>query len=279
MVIHVAYSCDENYLQHFCVSLHSLIDAEDLEVKCHLFYSGSPDSVLLREVVANFGDIVSVYHPDHSDFSSAKIDSNIPIAAYFRLLLTDYLQEIDRVLYLDCDTVVTSSIRPLYEIDLEGNAIGAVVDAGVSHSIKEKLGVDSYFNSGVLIIDLEKFAKKRMSMFGFMKEHDRITFHDQCVLNYIFNNNWLELNPKWNYMSNNFLLDNQGLFSFSILHFNSIFGKPWERNCKHPLKCLYLHVKSKTLFKDTPLERGRIVVTLRNRFSLIDRLLKVLRGY
>ncbi|WP_430462882.1 glycosyltransferase family 8 protein [Thalassolituus sp. LLYu03] len=279
MTINVVYSCDDNYLEHFCVSLYSLLEAESSCVKCHLLFSGSPSSDKLVKVLGEFGNMISVYFPEESDFENAKTDSNIPVAAYFRLLLADYFGDIDRVVYLDCDTVITRSIEELFKLDMRGNVIAAVADPGVGESVKNKLGVSAYFNSGVMLVDIKRFGLYKSEMFNFLMQHERITFHDQCVLNYVLRDSWLALPDFWNYMSNNFKSGGSTLFDFAVLHYNSIYGKPWELNCTHPLKCMYLYVRSRTIFSGEPLRRGRLVVSLRNRYKWIDSILKLIRGY
>lgn len=279
MTIHVVYSCDENYLEHFCVSFQSLVAAESGDVKCHLLFSGSPSSVRLGRILSEFSDLITVHFPDERDFKGAKTDSNIPVAAYFRLLLSKHLSAVDRVLYLDCDTIITESLKDLFFLDMKGNVIAAVPDLGVPDSVKNKLGVSSYFNSGVMLVDLIKFDKFRNSMFDFLVHHEKITFHDQCVLNYVLRESWLVLSDRWNYMSNNFVTERSTLFEFSILHYNSIFGKPWEKNCTHPLKCMYLFVRSKTPFAEEPLRSGRMIVSLRNKYKWLDYFLKFIKGY
>ena len=68
----------------------------------------------------------------YSVFVSAGILENAPVMkritkeTYYRLLMMDYLpQNIDRVLYIDPDTVVLREISPLYNMDFKGKTIGA----------------------------------------------------------------------------------------------------------------------------------------------------------
>ena len=62
--------------------------------------------------------------------------------AYYRILAPQILlaRHIERVLYLDLDTLIRTDLTPLYDSDLEGNIIGAVIDPGKALTLK-RLGV------------------------------------------------------------------------------------------------------------------------------------------
>ena len=67
---------------------------------------------------------------------------------------------VKRVLYLDCDTVVVQSIGNLWNLDLKGHVAGAVMEPTIYQVVKQEIGLkeqDPYFNSGVLLIDLERW--------------------------------------------------------------------------------------------------------------------------
>lgn len=58
----------------------------------------------------------------------------------YRLAILGVLfSEYDRVLYLDCDTIVEGDISQLFDTDLEGNAVGGAVATDIrSASVHEK---------------------------------------------------------------------------------------------------------------------------------------------
>ena len=58
--------------------------------------------------------------------ADAPVFKRITNETYYRLLMMDYLPEsVDRVLYIDPDTVVLRDISPLYNIDFKGKTIAA----------------------------------------------------------------------------------------------------------------------------------------------------------
>lgn len=87
-------------------------------------------------------------------------------AANMRLFLPEVLPDsVARVLYLDADTIVQGNIASLYEMNFDGKAIAMVQDSlGERH--KSDLGfskVDKYYNSGVILFDMNVWKKLRLT--------------------------------------------------------------------------------------------------------------------
>src|SRR5688500_18132312 len=78
---------------------------------------------------------------------------------WLRFLLPELLPDLERVLYLDADTLAVAPLEPLFALGLDGCPIGAVanvVDEGLWPHVRG-LGIDDptqFFNSGVLLMDL-----------------------------------------------------------------------------------------------------------------------------
>ena len=85
---------------------------------------------------------------------------------YYRLLAPHLLPgHVHRILYLDPDTLVINPLRPLWDMDLNGNLFAAAAHTGkteLANSINQlRLGTDhNYFNSGVLLMDLDSGVVK-----------------------------------------------------------------------------------------------------------------------
>jgi UDP-D-galactose:(glucosyl)LPS alpha-1,3-D-galactosyltransferase len=134
-------------------------------------------------------------------------------AMYLRLLVPAALpQDVERVLYLDCDTLVTNSLQPLFEVDMGGVPLGAVRDP-FSRRLYDMGGIPglasyehldprgSYFNSGVLLIDVARWKECEVSekSLSYLVRHAHESrYPDQDALNYATYDNWLRLSHRWN---------------------------------------------------------------------------------
>lgn len=113
--------------------------------------------------------------------------------AMMRLVLPEIFPDVDRILYLDCDTLVLRDIGELFEIDLHGRLMGAVAEP-----LKSRPWV-SYYNAGVLLMDLAMLrdSHKQAEMVRMINAM-KFSFPDQDVLNACCLNQIFTLNPTYN---------------------------------------------------------------------------------
>ncbi|MDF1778536.1 MAG: glycosyltransferase family 8 protein [Rhizobiaceae bacterium] len=171
-------------------------------------------------------------------------------------------ESVERVLYLDTDIVLAGSIEALYTTRLGHNIAGAVLNPGMKHLEKYGVCESSYFNSGVLLIDMKKWREQHLDskLQSFIAEHSNdCRFWDQCALNVVLLGNTLSLDNRWNVMS---CLKEDGEFTnVSIIHFAGDV-KPWENPESHPFGIHYcnysrgtpwpMHYRYKLLRHESP---------------------------
>lgn len=93
---------------------------------------------------------------------------------------------VQRLLYIDCDTIITDSLLELCSFDLEGKLLGMAMDA---YGKIFDCGLPKpYYNAGVLLIDCVKWRKEkwRQKIGDFIKNNNENLAHpDQDVLNIV----------------------------------------------------------------------------------------------
>ena len=123
--------------------------------------------------------------------------TDISYTVFLRYFVPDFVKE-DRVIYMDCDMVVTGPLDELFSLDLEGHPIAAVRDHGGRVFYNREI-----FNAGFLVIDNAYWKAKQMSQYLIEmtnKWHDKVDQADQSILNMVFENNWLELPFDFNHV-------------------------------------------------------------------------------
>lgn len=77
-------------------------------------------------------------------------------STYLRLLIPDLLPEADRVVYMDCDMVVTADLAPLATLDLGRAVVAAVPDPAPAAPELASTGIarGDYVNAGLLVMNL-----------------------------------------------------------------------------------------------------------------------------
>lgn len=138
--------------------------------------------------------------------------STFPLNVYVRLFIPHFVPKTySKAIYLDVDMVVKKDISLLWNTEINGNLIAGVVDRSEKVSSTwggitnyQELGLSpetKYFNSGLLIMDLEKWRETELSLeiLACITKHKQFAnFPDQYGLNVIFANQWFELDPRWN---------------------------------------------------------------------------------
>ncbi len=138
--------------------------------------------------------------------------SSFPLNIYIRLFIPHFIPvQIEKAIYLDVDIIVLEDISKLWETNIGNKVIAGVVDRSGLVS-NEWLGIKNYkdlgispdakyYNSGLLLIDPQKWRQLNITQKVIKCIHDNITFADfpdQYGLNVVFADQWFELDPRWN---------------------------------------------------------------------------------
>ncbi len=118
-----------------------------------------------------------------------------PVEIYFRIFAAKYLpNDIDRVLYLDSDTIVINKLDTLYNMDFEDNYFIATTHIKkMLHKFNEiRLGMDKdepYINTGVLLMNLKELRKIKIEeeVIDFVQRTEKkLILPDQDIISTIY---------------------------------------------------------------------------------------------
>ncbi|NMA97884.1 MAG: hypothetical protein GX970_07210 [Phyllobacteriaceae bacterium] len=186
---------------------------------------------------------------------------------YARLFLGELVDpNVSRILYLDSDTMVRTTLDPLFDMNLEGFAIAAVQQPDRMHCVagrdlntrKALSLVEPYFNSGVMLIDLEQYRKMNFpeKLSTVSREELALFYYDQDIINFCFRGRILELAPRWNLQNPE---PANEAYNPLILHY-SADAKPWVFWSRVAFKKTYRHVMTNAHYYRYRRERiGRMV--------------------
>lgn len=127
----------------------------------------------------------------------------VPVTALLKFELAYLLTDVDKCIYIDGDTLICKDLGDLYNHDLKGNMIMAVRDmrAELFRHYQELLGIDAYFNSGIMLLNLDLLRKEHSpEKFIDCKLHAPNTWNcmDQDSLNFVTRGRALYIEPKYN---------------------------------------------------------------------------------
>lgn len=209
--MNVMYASDDNYAWLMGISMISLFEnnKESTEINVYLFSDG-----LTEGNKEKLFSIANKYnrHLDIIDVNDLKLPeklytSRYPKSAYSRLFAFDLLpQNVEKVIYLDCDIIVMGNLQELYNKDVSKYAFMAVQDY-LSNGYKIKIGLkktDIYINTGVMLLNLKKFREIPINdrIEQFVGKYSAAICHaDQDIFNGIFQGEFAVLPLYYNVMT------------------------------------------------------------------------------
>lgn len=226
-------------------------------------------------------------------------DRPYPPAAYARLLAGEVLPAgLDRVIYMDSDTLALADLAGLWHEPFEGAAALVIRDLPHDSGQAERLartlsaedrarfGVDPaellYFQSGVMVLDLAALrAGAAEEMLALLARYPQLTFPDQDALNIVFARRCRAVDPRWNSMAAVYWSGDPAAAPYDpatmaelrerpfVAHYSGR-PKPWEEGCSHPLAARWEAVHARTTWAD----RRRTLLT--RAFDRIPRARRVL---
>ena len=174
---------------------------------------------------------------------------------------------VERLLFLDADTVVAGSVIELQHMDMGGAALGVVP------GITKLKGI--VFNSGVLLFDLPAWRREGCHQMIIHKLQKKTTLElpDQELLNLAIPQRLLKpLPPKYNsymhlfhprqerirmYKGNVYTEDEieEAIHHPAIIHYLAgwVMARPWHEGCRSSRADDYYHYKALSPWKDVPL--------------------------
>ena len=267
--MHIIAACDDGFAQHLAVMLLSVFE--------HCKDGAVEASVIVPEEFSGRSRVAEALGPDADKIAFLPISDDavrglpiyqhISLATYYRLLIGEIVpREVKRAIYLDCDLIVRADLMELWTTPLKGCVLGAVPDEGFRD--RHKLGLSEaapYFNAGVLLVDLEQWRSESVgaAALDFADNHpERLTWNDQCALNWILRDRWLPLAETWNMQSRQFGRQIDKDFEYfrpiptsalaaRIVHFNWP-ARPWLYMSEHPFRDEYLGYLRRTPWRNQP---------------------------
>jgi len=277
----IGCAANDKYAPHLGIMLYSLLKncSAPEKITTYIMDGGisKENKIKIHTLEKKFKTKIKFLNPQKEKFKDLKTIRHIGVEAYYRLDLIEYIKE-KKLLYLDSDLIVEGDIIELLNTDLGDKIVLAVEDPAISslnkkiHGIEEK---DSYFNSGVMLINCELWRKKNISekVIKYIRENpEKLEFLDQDGLNKILKNERGKLPSSWNYIVKSLpifsiVLKKPSAEKINIIHYAGII-KPWFLLDRHPLRNRYWYYAKQTPWFKEQKQKNRKLINILKR--LID---------
>lgn len=284
-VIDLGFGFDTNYAPHVASVLASVVrHARGQRFRITMLHAGVERALQERIEAVAPGHEYLWREIQDADVPQLGDRGHINRATLFRLGLEKYAPaDCTRMLYLDSDITVLRDVRDLWAIDLQGQPIGAVIDAFLDPAKFAQTwkldGAGAYFNAGVLLIDLAQVRAEKL----FSRTIDLIAaqgadmpYSDQDALNAVFWRRWTRLDPAWNIQRHMVIPEGEhalpadrklGRERPGIVHFMGP-AKPWMPDTWHPWSWAYWDNLQRTPFLQEVAEKFGVNAYKRLRLHL-----------
>ena len=286
--MNILYASDDNYAEIAAISIVSLLENNRDAGGIRIFIldnglSEESKSRLSGMVGKYSQEIVFIPIPDIEALVGAKLYVGcwaLPIFA--RLFAASWLPaDVDKIIYLDCDTLVRGSLAPLWDVNMDGYLIGGCED-GIDVAHKKEVFLeetDIYINSGMMLINLKAWrdegAEKKYIDF-LLKHNGSLFYPDQDVVNVVSNGRIKLVPPKFNSMPFYFVYNPELLLDANItdyysqaelneardspvtVHFAGAGRKPWVNGSENVYKGEYMQYRGMTPWRDMPLREPEL---------------------
>ena len=249
MDINICYSSDNNYIKYLGVSIKSLVENAKLENNYYIYIlednindvnkqrlqNLQTENCFIRFV--NVNKLISKYQ-----INNLHLSGHLTLSTYLRLLIPNVFTGLEKVIYLDCDTIINNDIALLYQQNIDNSYLGCIKDQGLLYQgAKNKIDkkyfervlnlskYTNYFNAGVILYNLAKIRNNKSDIFEVVKQIKKPKFHDQCYLNAFAKEHVTYLPFEWNFF---------GLFKYEnpkyALDFPKEYREEFENAAKSP---------------------------------------------
>ena len=228
--IPVAFCPDNYYTSLTYTSMISILEKKNYYTYI-LFYLIIPSDFSQK----NIQIIESLYEQfDYFNISFLKMDNRYEKAytnryltknAFFRLSLGELLPRMNKIIYLDSDTICLKDLSNLYNLNFMGKLFIAKINTFKSFN-------NFTINTGVLLLNLKGMRKKNVEKIAITLLNNGFKhpiFHDQAIINIYFKKYVGFLPPEYNNFAFNlntvqqYKKDSGGIYDFDLLYFNFKF--------------------------------------------------------
>ncbi len=255
---YVAFCTDERAIQDIGVCMESLFSTNTYPFEIFILHSKPLEKEKLKEVAKKWKQKLTFIQVDPKPIKKLPLHGFWVEETYYRLLIPKHLPNyVEKLLYLDTDTLVIKDISELFKTNLSKHVLAANPGERKPGDELEKhedfLGIKrgTYFGAAILLLNLKKIREKKLfdKLIEWGTENQtKFKSVDQDLLNKFFSEDYVEFGDEYNcWMAKGYksICDKD---KARIVHFNGKYKGSSHLNL-HPLRKEYLFYLDKSPWK------------------------------
>lgn len=279
--MNVMYAADDNFAEIMGISIMSLLES-NRDVDDITFYIvedgiGTENMKKLTSMIEQYQrKVIFIQKPDIRGILGVELKTlRWSDSTYSRLFLKELFAEnadVEKLLYLDCDTLIVDSLQELWNIDISDYPGAACLEC-MSNMHKHIIGAkktDNYVNTGMIFLNVKRWLEENIQDVcgDFIRKYKGKTeYVDQGVINGTVSTRFKLISPKYNLtaLAYDFTYEEMQIyrkpqFGYSkeewedaikapvVIHFTTSFLsiRPWYKGSKHPYADLWKEYHNKS---------------------------------
>ena len=261
-IIHISYSLDNKLTFPTLVSMTSGLENNNFEANLivhHLLFSGNynTSNINIFESLKENYEVKINYYIIPPIFNSSRRWTDGTDCVYYKIILPLMFPDLERIIYLDGDTLIRKDIWEMYNYPFNGSYILGHPFFTPEAVDRFKINATHYINGGCLLFNIEKIRKdkKDVDLLQFtIKRNNKLRFREQDSINYI-------LHPKIGFLPlkyGMYMIPNKNIFKIiatkyvrsplnltegyeaiedpAVVHFSCCWPKIWNNATKNVFK-------------------------------------------
>ena len=218
-MLNVVFASSDVYSSFLLTALISLVENNQNDFQCiNIFILDNGINMSSKNKISDlskkypckitFIDLARFFDSLTFDLPLVELKSSSDVTSlttYSRLFVSTLLpDDIDRILFLDCDAIVLDSFKDLWDTNIDDYYCAGVLDPLIDEHMKSQfwfLNVESYINAGFLFVNLKKWRENNVEekFIKFINNNcDKYFVADQGVINLVLKDKIKIIEPKYN---------------------------------------------------------------------------------
>ena len=209
--IYIAMITDDNYVKPTVVTLTSLWEnkkAESVYNISILTNNLNEENTNLLKSLNNSNFSINILDKSNfiEEFKNINQERHVTFTSLLKFFLPEIFNNLDKILYLDSDILVQDDLSELFNIDISDFYSAAVKDilckVNKQHMLKYNIQNEYYFNSGVLLLNLELMRQNNTanSLIEY-RINNKNHFMDQDTFNAVLGHKVKYISYKYNFLN------------------------------------------------------------------------------
>lgn len=193
IIIPLAYALNNEFTLPLIVSMTSVLYNANKNT-FYYFYIMIPDDFLeenknkINSLNIKYNNCKIIFLQLKDKYKNWKIDGYYHFSTYYRLSLSDLVTDFDKIIYLDCDTLIHKDLSEMFNLEMNDYYYMGIPNLEIGQLVIN--GTKNFIGAGVMLINLKKLRKENAP--NLFEEYYNIhgtKKNDEYLINVVFYNN------------------------------------------------------------------------------------------